>query len=215
MCISSVAEVSSSHYLSSKMDNTVCFNHKRNLVMKFCLRNVIGITILGMLSANTFASDENEYGQSQYKVELVPLNGSGVYGEVDINLREGKMLSVSVSAMGLEAEKIHPQHIHGFNKPVSEASCPGIESDSNGDGIISLSEALPSFGPIVLPLVPFDLVDAMGNLEYQATFTINPGSLQPLHKRAIVLHGMTVNGKYIPSLPVACGVIVRTDDSGS
>jgi hypothetical protein len=28
-----------------------------------------------------------------------------------------------------------------------------------------------------------------------------------LNKRAIVLHGMTVNGEYIATLPVACGEV--------
>lgn len=74
-----------------------------------------------------------------------------------------------------------------------------------------MGEGLQAYGPIILPLVPFDLVDASGNLGYEATFTINPGALQPLHKRTIVMHGMTVNGGYVPSLPVACGEIVEED----
>ena len=147
----------------------------------------------------------------EYEVELAPLNNSGVHGEVEIKLIKGHTLIVSIEATGLETGKPHPQHIHGFNQPVRNATCPGIELDSNGDGVLTIGEAVPAFGPILLPLVPFDLVDDRGELEYRASFTINPDSLQPLHKRAVVLHGMTVNGQYIPSLPVACGEI-RLDD---
>ena len=70
---------------------------------------------------------------------------------------------------------------------------------------------MPFYGPIVLPLTPFDLVSANGELRYEAKFSINPASVQPIGKRTIVLHGMTVNGTYIPSLPIACGT-VEIDD---
>ena len=149
-------------------------------------------------------------GKNKYEMELMPLNNSGVEAEVEIKLK-GNMLTISIEASGLEAGKPHPQHIHGHGEASINASCPGIEADVDGDGLISVQEGVPSYGPIMLPLTPFNLVDADGELEYQATFSVDPDSLAPLHKRTIVLHGMTVNGQYIPSLPVACGEITRED----
>lgn len=130
---------------------------------------------------------------------------------MEIKLVNGNTLHVSIEASGLEPDKVHPQHIHGINNPLKNATCPGIDADTDGDGVISVREGLPSYGPIILPLLPFDLVDAEGKLKYEASFTINPNSLQPLHKRVVLLHGMTVNNQYIPSLPIACGQI-REDD---
>lgn len=167
-------------------------------------------TILLCISSISATFAEDEKGMI-YTANLESLNNSGVYATVEmIRLGENK-LHVSIKAVGLEVDKPHPQHIHGFDKPVKNATCPTLEADTNGDGVISIREGVPAFGPIILPLVPFDLVDASGNLDYEATFTIKPGSLQPLHNRAIVLHGMTVNDLYIPSLPVACGEIIHSN----
>ena len=178
--------------------------------MRFTLKTFIFPVALGLVPLLANADDETE--SREFVANMVQLNSSGVYAEVELELTDGKTLTVSIEASGLEPGKPHPQHIHGLDKPVRNATCPGIEADTDGDGIISIGEGVPSFGPIILPLNPFDLVDESGNLEYEATFTINPGTLQPLHKRAVVLHGLTVNGEYIPSLPIACGEIQEEED---
>ncbi len=154
----------------------------------------------------TLADAEDD--SQTYVAAMAPLNNSGVYAEIELTVKNGNRLKVEIEASGMEPGKPHPQHIHGKDNPVANATCPGPEADSDGDGVVSVGEGLPAYGPIILPLVPFDLVDAAGNLDYEATFRINPGALQPLHKRTIVLHGMTVNGSYVPSLPIACGEIV-------
>jgi len=155
--------------------------------------------------------DDDDGDGKEFVAEMVQLNSSGVFAEVELKLINGKTLKVEIEASGLEPGKPHPQHVHGIDNPVKNSTCPELDADTDGDGIITIGEGVPSFGPIILPLVPFDLVDASGNLDYEATFTINPGTLQPLHKRTIVLHGMTVDGVYVPSLPVACGEIVEDD----
>ena len=154
------------------------------------------------------ASEEDSL---EYKIHLYPLNGSGVRGEAEIEIKKGNTIKISLEAEGLEIDRPHPQHIHGLSNPVREATCPDISADVNADGLISVGEGLPFYGPIVLPLTPFDLVSANGELRYEAKFSINPATVQPIGKRSIVLHGMTVNGTYIPSLPIACGT-VEVDD---
>jgi len=153
------------------------------------------------------AGDPNEY-----MVNLESLNDSGVTGTAWITVTDGKYLTVEIEATGLEPGKPHPQHIHGLNKPPAKNStCPTPEADADGDGIVSVGEGLPYYGPIILPLIPFDLVDEDGNLSYFGTFTIRPNEFQPLHKRTVVLHGLTVGDTYVPSTPVACGEIINLE----
>lgn len=148
--------------------------------------------------------------KTEYDVAFVPLNSSGVNAEAEVELH-GKTLKVFIEASGLEIGKPHPQHIHGHSDSSINSSCPDSSADQNADGLVSVGEGLPSYGPIILPLNPFNLVDHNGNLSYELEVSIKPADLRPLHKRTIVLHGMSINGEYIASLPVACGEI-RLDD---
>ena len=177
--------------------------------MKRITNSIFCLVTAGIFAQPVFAEEqyEGDYVTETYHVDLKELNNSSVYGTMKIKLVNENQMLVELEATGLEVNKPHPQHIHGLNKPVKNATCPTTDADTNGDGIISISEGVPAFGPIILPLVPFNLVDNAGHLQYNATFTIKPSALQPMHKRAVVLHGMTVNGEYIPSLPIACGEI--------
>jgi len=166
---------------------------------------------LGLTAQLSAHEREQQDSEQEFEVKLRAVNNSGVRGEVEIKLISETELRVSIEASGLETSKPHPQHIHGFNAPLKKSVCPDLSNDGNGDGVITIGEAAPAFGPILIPLAPFDTVDANGEVNYRASFTINPDSLLPLGKRTVVLHGMTVNGQYIPSLPVACGEIVLDD----
>lgn len=156
-----------------------------------------------------------------YKACIYQLNDSYANGFAFFKLTEDE-LEVTVLASGLENGQAHPQHIHGFSDD-SVSSCPdeSAADDIEDDGLISLEEGLPSYGPVIL-----SLVDAGGNFPtastqmgvegviiYGQTFTLGEGGnpsvadLGPLENRAIVLHGMTVNGEYWATLPVACGNI--------
>ena len=179
-------------------------------VAKYLVLPALLVSMPTMLLAHE-KEDEDE-NKLEYTVKLHPLNQSGVTGEAEISIKGSNKLKIKLEADGLEPNRPHPQHIHGLNDLAINATCPGIAADVNADGLISVGEGLPFYGPIVLPLTPFDLVEADGELEYKAKFSINPASIQPLDKRTIVLHGMTVNGEYIASLPVACGVIELDDD---
>ena len=148
-------------------------------------------------------------GPDYFMAVLDSLNDSGVAGVVQLTIEDAKYLTVEIEATGLEPSLVHPQHIHGFDKPRTNSSCPGPEADADGDGIVC--EGAPFYGPVILPLMPFNLVSGDGELSYWASFTIRPEELQPLHKRTIVLHGMTVDGVYVPSVPVACGQIFEVD----
>lgn len=143
-------------------------------------------------------------GENEYKANLQPLNRSGVTGKAELTL-VGDQLTVEIEAMGLEPNMTHAQHIHGFADN-RNASCPNPTADTNGNHIVEFAEGLPYYGPVILPLTPFSTTPA-GKLEYKATFTVDPSQFNPLENRTIVLHGMTVDGTYVPSLPVACAQI--------
>ncbi len=157
-----------------------------------------------------------------YTVDFSALNESGVSGSAELTLT-GDQLTVKVSATGLEPNRVHPQHIHGFMENKRNSTCPTSSADTNGDGIVDLGEGAPFYGPVLLelyvPIDEFPVADANGVLSFERTFTlgetefteegevISRSALSPLQNRAIVLHGMTVNGEYVATLPVACGQI--------
>lgn len=160
-----------------------------------------------------------------FTAQLAPLNSSGVSGEATITV-ENNTLTVNIWADGLEPNMVHPQHIHGFKDNNRNSTCPSPADDRNGDGIVDLVEGLPSYGPVLLelylPVDEFPVADANGRIHYERTFklgevefeeegqVISYADLKPLQNRAIVLHGMTVNGEYIATLPVACGQIMKS-----
>lgn len=143
--------------------------------------------------------------KQDYVADLSSLNGSGATGKANLTL-VGDMLTVRIEASGMTPLEVHPQHIHGFADTKKNSVCPPPSADTNGDGLISVAEGAPFYGAILLPLMPFPTATAAGNVTYERTFKISK-DLLPLQNRTIVLHGMMVNGVYMPTLPVACGQV--------
>lgn len=153
-------------------------------------------------------------GAHVYRVDLDSLNDSGVEGHAILILR-GDTLRVVIQATGLEVGMVHPQHIHGLSGDTN-AVCPsedarddlaGLpEEAANPDEFISLEEGAPFYGPVLLSLTPFPVANAAGVVTYSQTFQVD-GDLLDLSDEVIVLHGMTLEGGYAATLPVACGEI--------
>ncbi|SRR6266540_1257429 len=140
----------------------------------------------------------------RYSVQLAPLNGSTVTGTVTLTL-EGDMLVADFDVMGLEANRTHLRHIHGHPDD-HNATCPGLDRDSNGDGFISFAEGLPDYGPVQHNFGNFD-TGADGTVHETIAYQVDPAAFSPLQNRAVVFHGLTVNGVYDVSLPVACAQV--------
>lgn len=89
-----------------------------------------------------------------FTVDLQPLNNSGVTGEGTIQyIREGKF-QVHLMAENLAPDLAHPQHIHGFgvtDASPQDAVCPPM-SAAGDDGLLTLAEGLPFYGPVLVPL---------------------------------------------------------------
>ncbi len=150
-----------------------------------------------------------------YKTCLYQTNNSGALGFAYFSL-EGNVLTSTVIGVGLTPNKEHPQHIHGFEDG-SDAMCPPTAADVDNDGLISLAEGLPFYGPVLLPLVEdddsFPVANGMGMYTQVQTYTLGSADdLNPLQNRVVVIHGRMVNGEYNATLPVACGEIMHLDD---
>ena len=161
--------------------------------------------------------DEPGKEASFYCVDLDPLNNSKVQGAAILRLF-GNELTVSILAIGAETGKSHAQHIHG-KADGANANCPPAEA-AGADGILTLAEGLPYYGDVLLPLeISPVAMGVAGEIDYQETFMLGQGGLisaavlnsaqNPLTKRAIVLHGKTVNGNYEALLPIACGELEK------
>jgi len=180
-----------------------------------------------------------------FSASLGELNDSGVSGTANLSYDSGnQQLTVNISATGLEAGQPHPQHIHGlFDSAgnVANSMSPTIASDSDEDGFVELAEALPNYGPVLIPLtsppggelsgfptapdgtIDFtQIYDLTSDTTFADDFSLN--DVFPLSDREIVLHGMTLNAGqganggeadgtagYKARLPVASGVIVAQD----
>lgn len=154
-----------------------------------------------------------------YKAALSELNDSNAHGLAYLRL-DGSVLETTILAYGTTPEMIHPQHIHGFMDD-HNSTCPDEDADTDSNGLITLTEGAPFYGPVLLPLTQEDgswpTANSWGMYTYSRTFslgageTISSNDLMPLENRAIVLHGMYVDGEYVATLPIACGQIWQLD----
>lgn len=161
-----------------------------------------------------------------YTAPLNALNNSGVSGQANVTI-EGDQVTVSVETQGAEAGQVHAQHIHGFADAAS--SCPTAAADTSGDGRISVGEGAPAYGGILVPLDgSLETAEGLGDLDtfptgdgsYDYEMSIGTADLAvngdgrsfedlSLGQHAIVVHGLTVDGEYQATLPVACGPLAR------
>lgn len=154
-----------------------------------------------------------------YKACLTELNDSNAVAFAYMSL-EGNTLETHVYQFNVEANMLHPQHIHGLADSSANATCPP-ESAAGADGWLSLEDGLPFYGPVQISLTneagEFPTADSEGMIEYHRTFTlgaegtISKDALGPLENRAVVIHGMTVEGDYIATLPIGCAEIERVN----
>lgn len=160
--------------------------------------------------------------------------GSNVTGSATLEYQGGTTYLVTMRASGLSPNLPHLAHIHGDLKARNE--CPGIDADTDGNGLIDTLEGLPAYGPVLVTFstsgpttaaAAFNLevaavADANGNLFYQREIKIKGNIAANLGDLHVVIHGADLNasgaydgvesslGMGIPleaELPVACGAI--------
>ena len=89
----------------------------------------------------------------EYFSILDPLNNSGVSGTAFLTHdTANEFLTVRINASGLEANQVHPQHIHG-NLGGLNSTVPTIaNSDMDGDRFIEVLEGAKKYAPVLLNL---------------------------------------------------------------
>jgi hypothetical protein len=144
-----------------------------------------------------------------FVADLNPLNHSGAHGHALLQ-KDGRKLDTKIYSTGMAPKLPHAQHIHGMAQAISE--CPTLAADTNGDGLITTAEGLPSYGPIQVSLTTrgdtspasalavnrFPVANSVGFLRYDRDFSVSPKVARNLGKFAIVQHGVDLNhnGRY-------------------
>ena len=111
------------------------------------------------------AQQEQQEDQGFYRVNLTPLNESvsgTPSGTGTITILADEVLA-NVRVEGTRGNTTHLQHIHLGD------SCPTMDADANGDGIVDVNEGLPSYGPILIPLDDELDSQAEGSGEYPSS----------------------------------------------
>jgi hypothetical protein len=170
-------------------------------------------------NATSFSSRAFQQAQV-FRVTLMAENNSGVTGQATL-IRRGNILRVSLVLNGLEPNQLHAAHLHGFagqpqDKPSVMPPPEAADADPSPNGlgptITSELEGAPFAGPVIKTLSRG--IRANANGVGRLNTTVNLGhdayavSILPLELRELEVHGLTVNGTYQPSVPVAGGMPV-------
>jgi hypothetical protein len=209
-------------------------------------RLAVLLAVPATLALSAGAAFAASAGSFQATLEPVPHDhvadgGSDVHGQASLRLT-GRSLDIRLTATGLTPNEPHAMHIHGDTQARNE--CPGIEADTDTgdpidpasfvagtpDGLISLAEGLPDYGPIDVSLTTtgdtsaasglslerFVTADAAGRIDYHRSVVVPKDVAKNLGNLHIVLHGTDLPGDadasslsslFEATLPVACGGI--------
>ena len=169
------------------------------------------VTLLtcGLVLVPACGQDSQEL--DRYTARLRAINDSGVSGTASLSL-VGDRLLVEIDAEEMVPDRIHPQNLFAGAGEQGRARCPTAAADADGSGLVTPVEVQDAFGPGAVPLEPFPTVGSDGELAYRLTSELEPGELEELDGRVLVLHGRggaTSEGApadgYEPGMPVACG----------
>jgi hypothetical protein len=195
----------------------------------------LSLAAVSMLATAAFATT----GKTRLAATLTPIphnttadGASNVTGNVSLKV-DGTKVHVNIHVRGLTPDLPHAMHIHGILGDPNV--CPPATADTSGDGLISLEEGAPFYGPVDtsfttsgdtspssgLALARFPVADDAGNLNYNRTFTIPQNVLDSLGSLHVVVHGLALDGNadgpvggydtlFEAVLPVACGAITSS-----
>ncbi|MEU7606234.1 hypothetical protein AB0B44_35940, partial [Streptomyces sp. NPDC041003] len=85
-------------------------------------------------------------GGKAYQIDLAQLNASGSSGTVMLSLK-GNQLTVQIESKGMVPGQPSAQHLHGSTKG-HDFKCPDATDDTDGDGVLSNTEATHDYGDI-------------------------------------------------------------------
>ncbi|GAA5227850.1 hypothetical protein GCM10025778_23830 [Paeniglutamicibacter antarcticus] len=159
---------------------------------------------LGMIAASAAGASAATETHS-FQTELKEVNGSGATGTVMVSIK-GDQATVTEKVSGLAKTfdgKPYPHVQHAHITTDTQGTCPTMADDKNGDGVISTTEGMPSYGMIGTTLstsgdtsdkAALDLaVGGMGDsFTYERTFTMNAKTIKAIKagNGTVVVHGL-------------------------
>ena len=172
------------------------------LLQRFVL--VLGLASLFILGAAPAGADTTVVAQ------LKESNGSGVTGTAHVTATNDGGLRVVIHASGMVPNAPHARHIHGSTTG-GHFMCPTMESDTDGDGLLTNEEASGEYGNVFMALTTngdasaesglavdrMPVADASGQVDYDRTFSadeVPEGVTEQLSHLHVVQHGIDVNG---------------------
>ena len=185
--------------------------------------------LLAMVTAISLASlafAQASGGGADFEANLRQQNDSRANGVAEHRV-QGRLLETGIESARLAPDLPHLQHIHA--RPQGVSTCPRPSADANGDGLVSVDEGVPFYGPVRVSLTTrgdtsaasggaldrFPIADDQGRLDYSRSFRVPAEVARNLGRFAIVQHGVDLNGNgrydnaLEVSLPADCGPIDR------
>lgn len=128
---------------------------KHKVVSKKFIPFALSLTLLGgVVSCGSDDDDDDDVvvpqlqeEQGTFRATLSPLNttiAGNTGGTVDFVI-DGDSFKATAMVNGAPMA-LHAQHIH------TGSSCPTMDADTNGDGFVDVTEGVPTYGPILVPL---------------------------------------------------------------
>ena len=202
----------------------------------------VGLAVMAFPAAA--AADTHE---QSYSADLTQANDSGASGTVELWL-DGNDLTVAIEGQDFFDGFPHAMHLHG--EPGGDNVCGPLNpddegfdaKDEDGDGIISVAEGVPDYGPVTVSLTtegdtsPDSALDVdrfpdSATLDYERTFEVSDEVADNLSSLHVVVHAADLDGSGeigtvdIPSsldpelpieatVPAACGQITASAAGG-
>ncbi|MFD9354645.1 hypothetical protein [Streptomyces sp. NPDC060031] len=144
-------------------------------------------------------------GGKAYQIDLAQLNDSGSRGTVMLSLK-GNQLTVQIESEGMVPGQPSAQHLHGSTKG-HDFHCPNASDDTDGDGVLSNTEATVDYGDINISLTTsgdtkaasglaverMPIADKQGKVSYERTITVGQDVVDHIKDLHVVQHGIDRN----------------------
>ncbi len=163
------------------------------------VRGLAAGAALALVAASPAGAQDTE----EFTGTFGQLNDSGLSGEVSVTLT-GTSAEVTLDVAGV-VDLVHAQHFHG--EYGAENTCPAADLDSDGDGLLSTVEGVPSYGTVKASLVlegPTDESYALaiasfpvasgGGYEYSRTIEVPQELADNMENMIVVVHGIDLDG---------------------
>ncbi|MBT2407926.1 MULTISPECIES: hypothetical protein [unclassified Streptomyces] len=140
-----------------------------------------------------------------YQIDLAQLNASGSSGTVMLSLK-GSQLTVQIESEGMVPGQPSAQHLHGSTKG-HDFHCPDATDDTDGDGVLSNTEATHDYGDINISLTTagdtkatsglaverMPVADKQGKVSYKRTIAVGQDVVDHIKDLHVVQHGIDRN----------------------